>query len=105
MPAAIGSSVKHPDGIYLTAGQWTRIEISPCFGSSSLVFALLLLVFSLQSTPVAPSFNLSNLPHKVLSTPLPLFLICCVAGEGLKLFMCLINEDPVFCYRKGLSVG
>lgn len=62
MPAAIGSSVKHPDGIYLTARQWTRIEISPRFGSSSLVFALLLLVFPFQSTPVAPSFNLSNLP-------------------------------------------
>lgn len=40
MPTAIVSFVKQANGIYLTAGQWTKIELSPCFESPLLIFVL-----------------------------------------------------------------
>lgn len=84
MPTAIVSSVKHPDGIYLTAGQWTRIELSPRFESPSLVFPssfLSFLSFLLSLHQLLPPSSDPASP-KVLSAPLPLLLISRTTGEG-----------------------
>lgn len=72
MPTAIVSSVKQPVGIYLTAGQWTKIEPSPCLESTLLVFALSSVLFHFSPPSPAP---------QVLAVPPPLLLISCTAGR------------------------
>lgn len=102
MPTAIVSFVKQPDGIYLTAGQQTKIELSPCFGSPLLVFAL--------SCSSSPHFFISVhllQPIRPPSWSPPPSLrrsswsAALQAGGVVLCETCLINEDPDLCYRGG----
>lgn len=85
MPTATVSSVKQPDGIYLTAGQWTsrafaslRISI-PCV---SFLF-LVLFVSPFLSSPIASTFILYPASSKCFSTSLLLLLLISrTAGKG-----------------------
>ena len=96
MPTAAASSVKHPDGIYLTARQWTSgVSLHPfyfpsftfpssCLSSLSFPFSML----SLHFTPLHSSVTTSDQPP-------------CRQGHSLVQDVCLINEDPDCYYRGG----
>lgn len=71
MPTALVSSVNHPNGIYLTAGQGTRIELLPHFESLTLTLpnsSLSYLSFHLNLHQLLPSPSCPA-SSKVLSAP------------------------------------
>lgn len=99
MPAAVASSVKHPYGIYLTAGHWTSgvlfvpSDLYPSHSPPALLpscpFCLCFLPpTSTHTTPLRPSVTIADQPP-------------CRQGHSLVQDMCLINEDPDLCYRGG----
>lgn len=107
MPTAIVSSVKHPDGIYLTAGQWTRIEPSPRFESPPLLVSLHLLVlfvFPSEPAPIAPTSVRSRLPPRSPSAPPSATTPDQLRRRQRRCLVhdtCLINEEPGFLPQRG----
>lgn len=101
MPTAKVSFVKQPDGIYLTAGQWTKIEPSPCFESLLLQFAL----SCLSSLPIhfspPPPAHATSLLKSSPSLHSSSSSAALQAGGVVLCETCLINEDPDLCYRGG----
>lgn len=107
MPTAIVSSVKHPDGIYLTAGQWTRIEPSPRFESPPLLVSLHPLV--LFVFPSEPCTDCSHLRPILPPPEVPLRPPSAATPDQLRRRRrrclvhdaCLINEEPGFLPQRG----
>lgn len=101
MPTAIVSSVKQPCGIYLAAGQWTKIKLSPCFECPLLMCALSCLSSLLFYFGPAPPAHQTSILKSSLSLRRFSWSAALQAGGVILCETCLINEDPDLCYGAG----